>query len=90
MRHRVVSDVASIQANCLAIEEIGKGFVGRRRIAKRTGRQGNSAEEVFVQLAFNAKANTDAAAITVRKPWEVLEEAFAAYANVTRESEFAH
>lgn len=97
MSHRVVGDVAAIEANGFAIEEVGERFVGGGRVAERTGSDGDSADEVFAQLAVDAEAHTNAGAIAINAAQRsggiaatvVLEKALAADADIAVKAETA-
>ena len=48
----VVSDIALVQSDGLAIERVGQGFIRCCRIALAAGCKSNTANEVLIQLAF--------------------------------------
>src|SRR5581483_7950308 len=88
--NRIVADVATIEADGFAIEEVGEGFIRGSRIAERAGSQCHSAKEVFIQLAVYAKANTNACPVAIQAgsaAGVALEETLAAYPNVAIEAE---
>src|SRR5579872_151742 len=65
MSNRIVGDVAAIQSNGLAIEDVGERLVGGSRIAERTRRQGKCGNEILVQLAVDTETHADTGAIAV-------------------------
>src|SRR6266581_2530791 len=88
MRDRIVGDPGLVERNRLAIEEVGQGFVGGRRIAERTCSQINPTGKVFVQLAIKAETHTKTGAVAV---WNsVLDEVFTAYPDIAIETEAAN
>src|SRR6266550_2806004 len=88
MRDRIVGDPGLVERNRLAIEEVGQGFVGGRRIAERTCSQINPTGKVFVQLAVKAETHTKTGAVAVR--YTVLDEVFTTYPDITVEAEPAN
>src|SRR4029077_5967667 len=68
MGQRVVSDVAPIQGNRLAIEKIGQGFIGGAGVGERARSQINATHKVFVQLTVNAETRPYPGPIAVRYP----------------------
>ena len=65
-RHRIVGDVGAVQSYSLAIEIIGEGFIGGRRIAQRTSRQCHCSVEILVQLAIKTEASAHSGTVAVR------------------------
>src|SRR5215813_7269350 len=65
MGDRIVGDECLVESDGLAIEEVGKGLIGGRGIAKRAGREIDGAIEVFVQLAFHTETGADAGTVAV-------------------------
>src|SRR6202163_2838014 len=63
--HRVVGDVAAIQANRLSVEVVGQGLIGGRGIAARSRREANTGGEVVVQLALKSETNANANPIAI-------------------------
>ena len=89
MRDRIVGDIAAIQSDGLAVEKVGERLVGRGGISQRTGSQGNAADEIFAQLAIEAEAHSDAAAVPILERSQILKEAFTANPDVTGKAEAA-
>src|SRR5258708_537676 len=84
MCHRVVGDVAPIQANRLAIEKVGQGFIGGAGVAEGARSQINSTHKVFVQLTVNAETRPYPGPIAVRYP--LLKVVLSAYPHVSRQA----
>ncbi len=85
MRYWIVRNVAAVETDGLAIEEIGEGFVGSGGITQRTRGKRDAAYKVFVQLAVHSETHADAAPVPVSHA--VLEEALTAYPDVAIEAE---
>src|SRR5258708_9096504 len=84
MGHRVVGDVAPIQANRLAIEKVGQGFIGGAGVGEGARSQINATHKVFVQLTVNAEARPYPGPIAVRYP--LLNGIFPPYPHVSTET----
>src|SRR5581483_2057974 len=65
MCHRVVGDVAAIERNGLAIEDIGERLVCSGGIAERAGRQRESADKIFIQFTVDTEAHADTRTIAI-------------------------
>src|SRR4029077_21236578 len=83
MGHRVVGDVAPIQANRLAIEKVGQGFIGGGGVGEGARSQINAAHKVLVQLTVNAETRPYPAPIAVHYP--LLKVVLSPYPHVSRE-----
>ena len=82
-----ISNVALVQSDRLAIESVGQGFISCCGIALASSCNRKSADEILVQLAFQAKAHANAASVAVLSC--ILHEAFAAHSHIARKPEFA-
>src|ERR1700745_2673270 len=88
MRDRIVGDPGLVERNSFAVEEVGQGFIGGRRIAERTCSQINSASKVFVQLAVKTEPYAPAGAIAVKCSF--LEEILATDPDIAIKAEAAN
>ena len=87
---RVVRDVALVETDCLAIEIVGEGLVGRRRIAQRTRGQRDSGRKIVVQFALESEAHTDTGAVAIGASGTTgvpLKKVLAAHSNIAGPTE---
>src|SRR5215471_7111314 len=83
----IVSDVCTIETNCLSVKEVGQSLVCGGRVAQTTGGNVNAAKKVIPQTPVYSEASPHTRAITV---WHaLLEVILATNPHITREAESA-
>src|SRR3954454_23371258 len=86
-RFRIVGNVAAIEADCLAVKEVGERLVGRGGIPEAAGSDVYAADEIIAEASINAEAGANASTVAVRH--SLLQDVFTADPNVSTETEAA-
>ena len=87
MGHRIVSDEAAVQSDRLAIEEVRQRLVGGRRVTQRARRQVDATYKIFIKFPIDSEPHPDTGTITIKETGLVLEEIFAAHADIAAKPE---
>src|SRR5260370_1367539 len=85
VRHRVVSNVATIQLKRLAVKEVGKRLIRGGGVAQTAGSKVNASDKVLVELPIYTEARANTGPVAIRHA--PLEEILTAHSHVTRETE---
>src|SRR5260370_22344499 len=85
VRHRVVSNVATIQLKRLAVKEVGKRFIRGGGVAQTAGSKVNASDKVLVELPIYTQARANTGSIAIRHA--PLVEILTPHSHVTRETE---
>ena len=87
MGQRVVSDPTFVEADGLAVEEVGESLIGCGGVTQRTGGEINATRKVLIQFPIESEAHPDTAAIAIKKSGLVLELALAADPDIAAQPE---
>ena len=87
MGYWVVCYVTAVQADGLAVEEVGERFIGRGGIAEGPGCQGQPSDKVIIELAIDTKPHTNSGAVAIKESRLVLEKAFTTDADIAIKAE---